>query len=277
MKVLVIGARGYLGSALVPYLRAAGHEVVGVGRGDLIPEAPYYALIHLAGGGGPAACAADPIKAIRDNVLSLNLADSINAPRRILASSLYVYPPADRAMCETSATGPETVYGACKEAAEAAWYGTALRIAHVYGSSPKPHGDVVTAFCRAAALGGEVTINGHGTRRIDLLHIDDACAAFLAAIRAPALPPVINVGSPAPITIRRIAELAGLVPVAAVIGEDAVGVNGRYALAASPGAADTPDRWLDCTLAREVLGWRAQIVPEIGIPAFVKALREGGS
>ena len=33
MKILVTGHRGYIGSVLVPFLRAAGHEVEGLDSG----------------------------------------------------------------------------------------------------------------------------------------------------------------------------------------------------------------------------------------------------
>ena len=48
MKIAVTGASGLVGSALVPFLSAGGHEVVRLGRG----QAPPYgteAVIHLAG------------------------------------------------------------------------------------------------------------------------------------------------------------------------------------------------------------------------------------
>ena len=51
MRVAVTGARGFIGSSLVPVLEARGHEVVSVSR-DALFSAPSFArceaVVHLA-------------------------------------------------------------------------------------------------------------------------------------------------------------------------------------------------------------------------------------
>ncbi len=149
-KVLVTGAGGFVGSWLVPRLRRAGHEVVGVNKPGvpvpelgidwietdlrdadavdaLIEEQRPTRLLHLAGIAVVSAARADPLEALRVNVhsvLHLLRALAAHAPRSrtLLVSTGAVYPnqSADAAPhTEETALAPASVYAATKAAAEA--------------------------------------------------------------------------------------------------------------------------------------------------------------
>ena len=140
MKVLVTGHNGYIGSVMMPFLRAAGHEVVGLDtflyesctigpepgifpalRMDLRDVTPddvrgFDAVIHLA------ALSNDPLGNLdSENTYDINhraavrLAEAAKAagvPRYLFASSCSLYGVAgDRMLREDAAFNPITAYG----------------------------------------------------------------------------------------------------------------------------------------------------------------------
>lgn len=304
-RILITGAFGYLGLALVGKL-APDHEIVAFGHAprnpaakQVIPpsvivaegdlgevaaviraHAPLAAVLHLAGGGGPQKCAADPVAAIRANIRGtsglLEAARAAGVPRLIYASTIAVY-GTERVPTgpyrESDQVLPDDIYGVIKEAAEHVWTaiggGTALRIANIYGAGSGVDLGVLGAverFARAAAIGGQARIFGTGEQRIDYVHVDDVTSAFRRALEAPVLPPAVNIGGGAPISI------AELWAQCQRVGES-LGTRPALERQPAPPGKTWPDRSLAIDLAAQALNWRPQIGYEQGLTELVTMMR----
>jgi nucleoside-diphosphate-sugar epimerase len=222
MRVLVTGDRGYIGAVLVPFVRAAGHEVDGLDLGlyegcDLGPVedigsrpphdirdvrpgqlAGYDAVICLA------ALSNDPLGHLnRAATYSVNLEGTLHLARAakeagvdrfLFASSCSLYGAAGSgAVAEDADLYPVTPYGETKVLAERelslladdAFSPTYLRNATAYGASPRLRLDIVVNNLTAVAMTtGEVRLESDGTPWRPLVHIEDISRAFLAALEA---------------------------------------------------------------------------------------------
>ncbi|MCG7285198.1 SDR family oxidoreductase [Cellulomonas sp. ACRRI] len=283
MRVFVTGASGWIGSAAVPELLAAGHDVVGlarseasaaslaaagveVRRGDLDDLAALRAgaedadaVLHLAfkhdfsdmAGSGRTERAA--VEALGDVLAGtdrpLLLASGIAgvAPGRLLTEDLkspYVAPDAPRGASETYALG----------LAERGVRPVALRFAPtVHGSGD--HG-FVAELVRVARQRGVAGYVGDGSNRWPAVHRSDAgrlIALALARAAAQGDVPVVHAAGEEGVPARDIAEAIGRslgVPAASVAAEEATThfgwIGGFFAL-------DLP---ASSALTRERLGWR---------------------
>ncbi|HKA91337.1 MAG TPA: NAD(P)-dependent oxidoreductase [Haliangiales bacterium] len=293
MRVLVTGAYGYLGLAVL--MKLAGKlSLVGLGRPARVPAAPpvptiagdargiakviadhgpFDAVIHLAGGGGPAKVEADPVRAVADNIsTTIAVASAAKDLRLLFASTIAVYGGGGGVFREADGPSPTDLYGALKAAAEeivALHGGTSLRLANVYGVGSGIDVGLDGAaerFARAAAAGRDITVYGEGTQAIDYVHVDDVVDAFAAALAAPALPAVLNVGSGRPTTI------AALARTAADAGR-AMGASPHIVSVAPPPGKVWPDRSLDISLAERVLGWRPRVPVDEGMRALTVMMK----
>jgi UDP-glucose 4-epimerase len=302
-RVLVTGAFGFLGLALVrklsdfetvalghasrsPLARGAIPANVHLIEGDLNAvntllgdAAPFDAIVHLAGGGGAAKCAKDPVGAVRNNIdatTALSLYARRTGVRRLLfASTIVVYgthSSPQRPYFEDDVIAPDDLYGVVKASAERIWTGVAggsvLRLANIYGAGSGVDVGVNGAaerFARAAASGGQLSITG-GAQRIDYVHIDDVVDAFRLALGAPTLSPVLNVGGGDPISIADLAELF------VQAGRD-LGV--QPSLERVPASADSvwPDRCLDISLIADELGWKPRVPYRTGVAGLVEMMQ----
>ena len=224
MRILVAGDRGYIGAVLVPFLRAAGHEVSGLDVGlyegcDLGPapedvgeRAPIdmrdVLPQHLAGYDAVACLAAlsnDPLGHLNPaTTFSVNLDGTLQLARAakqagierfVFASSCSLYGAAgSRAVSEDAELYPVTPYGETKVLAERelsaltdeTFSPTYLRNATAYGFSPRLRLDIVVNNLTAVAMTtGEVRLESDGSPWRPLVHVEDICRAFLATLEAP--------------------------------------------------------------------------------------------
>ena len=224
MRILVAGDRGYIGAVMVPFLRAAGHEVDGLDLGlyegcDLGPapesssqQQPrdirdarkdefigYDAAICLA------ALSNDPLGDLKpETTFSINLdgtlklaraAKDAGVERFLFASSCSLYGAAgSAAVAEDAELFPVTPYGEAKVLAERqlsaladdAFSPTYLRNATAYGVSPRLRLDIVANNLTAVATTtGEIRLQSDGTPWRPLVHIEDISRTFLACLEAP--------------------------------------------------------------------------------------------
>ena len=124
-----------------------------------------------------------------ENVITAALA----APRRpwlLTASSREVYgEPAHIPVVENDTIAPVNVYGRSKMACEEVMLagrqeglrGAILRLANVYGSIHDHPDRVIPAFCRAAALGAPMRVEGAGTCSISRMSAM-SCVAIERAV-----------------------------------------------------------------------------------------------
>jgi GDP-4-dehydro-6-deoxy-D-mannose reductase len=280
-SVLVTGAAGFVGRALVPTLRAAGHEVATLVRtdGDVCDAATWQALprtdvvVHLAARQFVPDSWKEPAEFLRVNVqgTAAALAHARRHGARCVFLSSYLYgQPAFLPIAEDAPLQAVNPYALSKQLAEAVCEFHAahlnvpvavLRPFNLYGPGQAEE-FLLPSIMRQALSGRAIRVKDLEPRR-DYVHLHDVLGAIRAAIGFRGDWGVFNVGSGRSYSV---AEVIALVQ--AALGTDlpveSEGVR-------RPG--EILDTVADIRRAADVLGWAPTVSFEAGIRAMCEAAR----
>lgn len=223
MRLLVTGHHGYIGSAILPLLLDAGHDVVGLDTlyyegCDLMPDLASVetiradirdvdatvldgvdAVVHLAALSNDPLGELDPQLTHEINyegtVRLARAARAAGAERFVFASSCSMYGAAETstAVDESAPLAPLTAYASSKVLAEQALFELAgdgfspvsLRNATAFGASPRLRMDIVlNNLVGWAVTTGAVRLLSDGSAWRPLVHVDDIGRAVLAVLSA---------------------------------------------------------------------------------------------
>ncbi len=198
--------------------------------------------------------------------------------RLVYAASCSAYGARRAPQAETDAPHALSPYAASKLAAEhivtsygesMGLPGVSLRFFNVYGPG-QPAGSayaaVIPIFIERALKGEPLELHNAGAQTRDFIHVADVVRALLlAAGKQDAGPGPFNVGTGKAVTIRVLAE-----SVRRLAGAPDLELTDAPA---RPG--DVPDSAADTTLAREALGFEAEIAFEDGLAELIEHARRG--
>ena len=307
MRVLVTGSTGYIGTVLVPMLMEKGHDVVGLDTdyysrctfAGTLADVPilrvdvrdvelsalreFDAIIHLAG------LSNDPLGDYRPmltedinfkgSVRLAELAKEVGVARFIFASSCSNYGASgDQFLTEEAAFNPVTPYGESKvrvegelnKLADSSFCPVYLRASTAYGLSPRIRFDLVVNNLTAWAFTtGRVYLKSDGTPWRPIVHVEDICRAYIAALEAPreaVFNQAFNVGTTT--ENYQIRELADMVE------EIVPGCKVEYAADAGP---DKRCYRVDCNkIARVLHGFKPQWTARRGVEQLYQAYKSIG-
>jgi GDP-L-fucose synthase len=304
MTVIVAGATGLAGSAIVKAFQAAGQEVIGINRAvvDLLDAKatedfisrfkPSLIVDAAAKVGGIGANNSYPVEFLRDNITIqdnlMRAAHKVDVANFVFLGSSCIYPRecAQPIKEEYLMTGPLEATNSAYAVAKIAGieminsyrkeYGTkwiSLMPTNLYG--PRDNFDlsashVLPAFIRRFVEATEsgaskVTLWGSGAPLREFLHVDDLAQAVVLASEKYNSSLHLNVGTGEDLSIKDLAQKVALV----------TGFTGDVAWDATK-PDGTPRKVLDVSRVK-ALGWKPTITLEEGIASTIAWYKEASA
>lgn len=289
-RILVLGANGFAGAAIVSHLASTGRSVLAYGRSPLAAPgvetiqasiedatalreavARCSQIVHAASLTTPGTSARDPSLEVLGNLLPLarvlECAEAYPDRRLIyLSSGGAIYGDLADGADESTMLRPRSYYGAGKVAAEAmihaciatsTWSARVLRPSNLYGPrQPTARGFAIVPTLLERALDGRaLTIWGDGSTVRDYCYIDDLASAVEWSLHDES-PPGFATYNVASGCTASVLQLVGLCE----------RTSGRHIALSftEPRGVDVPRVVLD-TSALGRLGWRAKIDLDEGL------------
>jgi nucleoside-diphosphate-sugar epimerase len=295
-KILITGAKGLIGQSLKNQLGVLGFQVKGIDNaytcnhlefGDiqdvellkkLVPQC--IGIVHLAGISRVISGEQNPYLCWNMNVEGTQkileaAKNSPNNPWVIYASSREVYGQQDKLpVNEDAILLPLNVYARSKAAAEKlvldyrnqGLQTAIIRFSNVYGSIDDYPDRVIPAFCKAAAYGGTIRIDG-GHNTFDFTYIDDVTTGIIKVINKLQIgcfdPPPIHLTTGCGTTLLEAAELA-----------KSLSVKPIKFLTAPSRSFDVSTFYGDTTRANRLLDWQAKMTIKEGMARLIKAFKD---
>jgi GDP-4-dehydro-6-deoxy-D-mannose reductase len=297
VRVLVTGAGGFVGRRLLPQLRAAGHEAVGIDREVDVADAAALeravagaapdALVHLAALSFVPESFRDPEASFRANFLGVrNLLEAVRvrAPRArvLVVSTGNVYGTADAdapPFSEESPLRPESPYARAKAAADLLARGYVERGLEVVRVRPfnhtgrgRPDSFAESSLARqlveiaAGRRAPRVAVGNLDAVR-DFLDLDDVVAAYVRLLDPRVPPGLYNVASGRGRSIR---EVLALLVELAELGELRQGLE----VEVDPARWRPADRAVgDAARLRRATGWQPRVPFEVTLRGVLDGWR----
>jgi GDP-4-dehydro-6-deoxy-D-mannose reductase len=280
-SLIVTGASGFVGSALVGSLQRAGHRVTALdhGHGDIgaaeywISVPPAEHVIHLAGRSYIPASWECPSEFYATNVTgTARVLEYCRANRaHLVFVSAYIYGvPQKLPISEDALVAPNNPYALSKALAEQLCQFhaqterlpvTIVRPFNIFGPRQGNH-FLIPRIMDQIVRNTEIRVKDLSPRR-DYLFIDDFVDSLQRTLASPAGLRVFNIGSGVSYTVQQIIDLA----------QTAAGANLTIVCEHEERLNEIPDVRADIGRARRQLGWEPRYSLFDGLKMMLDAMR----